>query len=191
MDAKIPIEISARHVHSSEHILGILFGEGHQLTKAKDLSQPSEFCAEERIDIVGPREILHNVAVLGPTRTHTQVELAITDARKLGLNAPIRESGDHPGSASCRLIGPEGEFELEDGVIIAQRHIHMSPKEAKELGLKNGDTVSVEVIDSLRPLIFKDVLIRVKDSFSLSMHVDTDEGNAAGLTPDSYGVIIR
>ncbi len=190
-DTHIPIEVSARHVHLSDHLLGILFGEGYQLKKARDLSQPTEFCAEERIDIVGPREIIHNVAVLGPTREHTQVEIALTDARKLGLNPPVRESGDHVGSASCRLVGPVGEYELDDGVIVAHRHIHMNNEEANKLGVKNGDLISVEVKNALRPLIFEDVLIRVKDNFHLSMHVDTDEGNAAGLTPDSYGVIVR
>ncbi len=187
----IPIEISARHVHLSQHLVNVLFGEGHELTPAKDLSQPTEFLCNERVDIVGPREIIHNVAVLGPTREHTQVEIALTDARKLGLNPPIRESGDHDGSASCRIVGPVGEYELEDGVIIARRHLHLSTKEAEKLALKNGDVVSVEVKNSSRPLIFKDTLVRVKDSYSLSMHVDTDEGNAAGLTPDSYGLITK
>ena len=188
---KIPIEISARHVHLSRRILEILFGEGYELKPVRTLSQPTEFLAEERLDIVGPREILHRVGVLGPTRDHTQVELSLTDARKLGLNPPIRESGNHDGSVGCRLVGPNGEFELEDGVIIAHRHIHANPEEAAKLGLKDGDKVSVKVENSLRPLIFEDVLVRIKDSFSLSMHVDTDEGNAAGLTPESYGIIVR
>ncbi|MBR5389296.1 phosphate propanoyltransferase [Candidatus Saccharibacteria bacterium] len=187
----IPIEISARHVHLSQHLVNVLFGEGYELTPAKGLSQPTEFLCNERVDIVGPREIIHNVAVLGPTREHTQVEIALTDARKLGLNPPIRESGDHDGSAACRIVGPAGEYELDDGVIIARRHLHLGTKEAEKLALKNGDIVSVEVKNSLRPLIFEDVLIRVKDTYSLSMHVDTDEGNAAGLTPDSYGLITK
>ena len=187
----IPVEISARHVHLSQHIVNVLFGEGHELTPAKTLSQPTEFLATDRVDIVGPREIIHAVGVLGPTREHTQVELAMTDARKLGLNPPVRESGHHEGSASCRLVGPAGEYELDDGVIIARRHIHMSPAEADKLKLKDGDVVSVEIKDCLRPVIFKDTLVRVKDSFKLSMHLDTDEGNAAGLTPDSYGLIVK
>lgn len=190
-EIKIPIEISARHVHLSDHILGVLFGDGYQLTSAKSLSQTTEFLSNERVDIVGPREIIHNVAVLGPTREHTQVEIALTDARKLGLTPPVRESGNHEGSVGCRLVGPAGEYELEDGVIVAHRHIHCGPKKAEALGVKNGDVVSVEIKNSLRPLIFEDVLVRVKDSFALSMHVDTDEGNAAGLTPESYGVIVK
>ena len=187
----IPIEISARHVHLSQRLVDILFGKGHELKPAKFLSQPTEFLSEDRISIVGPREILHNVAVLGPTREHTQVEISLTDARKLGLNPPIRESGDHAGSASCRLVGPAGEYELKDGVIIARRHLHLSGQEARELGLKNGDIVSVAVKHSLRPLIFQDVLVRIKPTFALSMHLDTDEGNAAGLTDKSYGLIVK
>ena len=188
---KIPIEISARHVHLSQHLVDVLFGEGYKITPLRALSQPTEFLSNERIDIVGQREILHNVAILGPVREHTQVEISLTDARKLGLNPPIRESGNHNGSASCRLVGPKGEYELDDGVIIARRHLHCSPKDAEALGVKDGDTIAVETANSLRPLVFKDVLVRVKESYNLSMHVDTDEGNAAGLTPDSYGLITK
>ena len=190
-ETKIPIEVSARHVHLSQHLVDILFGKGYQLTPDKTLSQPTEFCSQERVDIVGPREMIHNVAVLGPTREHTRVEISLTDARKIGLTPPVRESGHHEGSASCRLVGPAGEFELQDGVIVAHRHVHCNATEAEQLGLTDGDKISVEVKDSLRPVIFEDVLVRVKDSFSLSMHVDTDEGNAAGLTPDSYGIICK
>lgn len=188
-EMKIPIEVSARHVHLSQHLVDILFGEGYQLTPDKTLSQPTEFCSKERVDIVGPREMIHNVAVLGPTREHTQVEISLTDARKMGLTPPVRESGHHEGSASCRLVGPAGEFELQDGVIIAHRHVHCNTAEAEQLGITDGDKIAVEVKNSLRPVIFEDVLVRVKDSFSLSMHVDTDEGNATGLTPESYGII--
>ena len=184
---KIPIEVSARHVHLSQHIVNILFGENYELTPLKNLSQPTEFKAKETIDIVGPREILHGVAVLGPVRQHTQVELSLTDARKIGLTPPVRESGDHSGSASCRLVGPIGEFELEDGVIIARRHLHINPAQAEKLNVKNGEFISVQTKRCLRPVIFKDVLVRVGDNFNLSMHIDTDEGNAASLTSDSYG----
>lgn len=188
-EVKIPIEVSARHVHLSKHLVKVLFGEGHELTPERGLSQTTEFLATERVDIVGPREIIHNVAVLGPTREHTQVEIALTDARKLGLKPPVRESGHHEGSVGCRLVGPAGEYELEDGVIVARRHIHCNPAEAEKLEVKSGDVVSVEARECSRPVIFEDVLVRVRDDFSLSMHVDTDEGNAAGLTPESYGVI--
>lgn len=190
-EVKIPIEVSARHVHLSQRLVDILFGEGYQLTPEKSLSQTTEFCSVERVDIVGPREIVHNVAVLGPTREHTQVEISLTDARKLGLKPPVRESGNHEGSVGCRLVGPAGECELTDGVIVARRHIHCSPSEAKELGVKDGDIVSVEVKEASRPVIFEEVLVRVREDFSLSMHVDTDEGNAAGLRSESYGVIWR
>ena len=190
-ETRIPIEISARHVHLSRRLADVLFGEGYELKPARTLSQPTEFLAEERVSVVGPREILHNVAILGPTRAHTQVEISLTDARKIGLNPPVRESGDHAGSAKCRLVGPRGEYDLADGVIVARRHLHLNHQEAEKLGVKNGDVVSVATKNSLRPVIFEDTLVRVKDSFSLSMHVDTDEGNAAGLTPDSYGVIIK
>ena len=188
---KIPIEVSARHVHLSQHIVNVLFGDGYELTPMKNLSQPSEFISKERIDIVGPREILHNVAVLGPVRKHTQVELSLTDARKVGLAPPVRESGDHAGSASCRLVGPVGEFELEDGVIIARRHLHINPSQAKKLGVENGDFISIEAKKCLRPIIFKDVLVRIDEKYVLSMHIDTDEGNAASLTPDSYGELVN
>lgn len=190
-EVRIPIEVSARHVHLSQHVVNVLFGDGYEITPARTLSQLNEFLAKERLEIVGPREILHEVGVVGPTREHTQVELSMTDARKLGLNPPVRESGDHEGSASCRLVGPAGEFELQDGVIIARRHIHMSSADAERLGVNDGDFVSVEVKDALRPVIFKDTLVRVKDSFILSMHIDTDESNAAGLVQGSYGVIVK
>lgn len=188
---KIPIEVSARHVHLSQHIVNVLFGENYELSPMRNLSQPNEFIAKERIDIVGPREILHNVALLGPVRKHTQVELSLTDARKVGLTPPVRESGDHAGSASCRLVGPVGEFELEDGVIIARRHLHINPAQAKKLGVENGDFISIEAKKCLRPIIFKDVLVRVGENYNLTMHVDTDEGNAASLTPDSYGEVVN
>ena len=189
-EVKIPIEISARHVHLSQHLVDILFGERYELKPARTLSQPTEFLAGERVDIVGPREIIHNVAILGPTREHTQVEISLTDARKLGLNPPVRESGHHEGSVGCRLVGPKGEYDLEGGVIIAARHLHLNEEEATKLSVKNGDRIKVKVKNSSRPVIFEDTIVRVKDSFHLSMHLDTDEGNAAGISLDSYGVIV-
>ena len=188
---KIPIEISARHVHLSQHIVNVLFGENYSLTPDRNLSQPGEFCSKERINIVGPREVIHRIAVLGPVREHTQVELSMTDARRIGLNPPIRESGDHPGSASCRLVGPKGEFDLEDGVIIAKRHLHLNPEAAKGHNVNDGDLISVEIVNSRRPLIFKDVVVRVNEKFSPVLHLDTDEGNAAGVTTDSFGIIVK
>lgn len=187
----IPVEISARHVHLSRRMLNILFGENYELTVKKPLSQPGEFLAEERLELVGEKGRIKNIAILGPTRPHTQVEVSITDARKLGVVPPIRESGVHEGSASCELVGPAGDYTLDDGVIVAKRHLHLSSDDAKTLNVKNGDLVSVEIKHCLRPLIFKDVLVRVKDTYATSLHLDTDEGNAAGLTADSYGVIIK
>lgn len=190
-ETRIPIEVSARHIHLSEHLVEVLFGKGYQLTPEKYLSQLGTFKSAERIRIVGPRDILHDVAILGPTREHTQVEISLTDARKIGLVPPVRESGDHTGSASCRLVGPAGEYELDDGVIIARRHLHCNPEEADTLGIRDGDIISIETKNSLRPVVFREVLVRVRDSFSLSLHLDTDEANAAGLTPDSFGVIAK
>ena len=190
-DIQIPIETSARHVHLSDHIADILFGKGYQLTPERYLSQLGAYLCRERLRIVGPRDILHDVAILGPNREHTQVEISITDAKKLGLIPPIRESGDHSGSASCRLVGPAGEYELDDGVIIARRHLHCSPTDAEHLGVQDGDIVSIEVRDSLRPIVFRDVLVRVDEKFNLSLHLDTDEANSAGLTADSYGALLK
>lgn len=188
-EPKIPIEVSARHIHLSEHFVELLFGEGYELTPEKYLTQSGTYLCKERLSIVGSRDIIHNVAILGPTRKYNQVEISMTDARKIGVDASIRESGHHDGSASCRLVGPAGEHELDSGVIIAKRHLHCNPSDAKRLGLNDGDIISIETKESLRPVIFEDVLVRVQDNFILTLHLDTDEGNAAGLTPDSYGVI--
>lgn len=184
---KIPIEVSARHVHLSQSDLEVLFGKDFQLDKVRNLSQPSEFLSTSRLTIMGERGKIDNVAVLGPLRKNSQVEISLTDARNLGLTPPIRLSGDLENSGTCKLVGPVGELELESGVIIARRHLHINPSQAKKLGIENGDFISVETKKCLRPIIFKDVLVRVGDNFNLSMHIDTDEGNAASLTPDSYG----
>lgn len=181
MTKRILIEVSARHVHLCEADLKKLFGENHDLMPQKFLSQPSEFVAEERLSIAGPREMLHNVAILGPLRPRTQVEITLSEARKIGLKPPIRESGDLEGSEGCRLIGPVGEVDLSEGVIVAKRHLHLSPKNAQELGVKNGDIVAVMVNSTERMLTFEDVVVRVNERFTCTMHLDTDEGNAAGV----------
>jgi len=181
MGYKVEVGISNKHLHLSEADLAALFGAGHKLTVKKELKQPGQFAAEEQVDIVGPKGTLKSIRVLGPTRKESQVELAQTDARGIGLTLPIRESGMLDGSPGVKLIGPKGEIDLEKGAIIALRHIHLTSDQAKEAGVKNKDWVTVKTFGS-RPLIFEDVLIRAGEGHTNEMHVDTDEGNAAGIT---------
>ena len=150
---KFLVETSARHVHVTQEHLEILFGKGYELTKKKDLSQPGQYACEERVTVVGPKKELKGVSILGPVRKATQVELSLTDARSIGVAAPVRESGDVAGSAGCKLIGPAGEVELTEGVIAAKRHIHATPADAEQLGVKNGDIVSVKVDTDGRSLL--------------------------------------
>ena len=178
--AKILVETSARHVHLTQEHVDILFGKGHQLTRKKDLSQPGQFACEERVTVVGPKRELANVSILGPVRKGSQVELSLTDARSIGLTAPVRESGDIAGSAACKLIGPAGEVELAEGVIVAKRHIHITPEDAQNFGVSDKELVKVRVISKGRSLIFDDVVVRVSPSFATAMHIDTDESNACG-----------
>ena len=190
--AKVLVETSARHVHVSKEDLEVLFGAGYELTKKKDLSQPGQYACEERVTVRGPKRELANVSILGPVRGSTQVELSLTDARSIGVAAPIRESGDIAGSCSCVLVGPCGEVELKEGVIVAKRHIHMTPADAEELGVTNGEIVSVKVLnDSGRSVIFGDTVVRVHPTYALSMHIDTDEANAGALSGEVYGEIIK
>lgn len=178
--AKIKVETSARHVHLTKEDVAVLFGEGHELTKLKDLSQPGQFACEERVTVVGPKRQLERVIVLGPERKATQVELSLTDAIGVGIKAPIRESGNTAGSASCKLVGPAGELEISEGVIIAKRHIHFSDKDAIEHGVTNGQIVKVK-IGTERAIVLEEVVCRVNPSYELSMHIDTDESNAANF----------
>lgn len=189
--SKFIVETSARHVHVTQEDLEKLFGKGANLTHKKDLSQPGQYACEERVTIVGPKGEMKGVSILGPVRTSTQVEIALTDARKLGLNAPIRESGDISGTVGCKLIGPSGEVEISEGVIVAKRHIHMTTKDAQELNVKDKDIVNVKINTDERSLIFGDVVVRVNDSFALAMHIDTDESNAAGCGREVYGEIVK
>ena len=189
MGYKVKVGISNKHVHLNEADLAALFGAGHKLTVKKQLSQPGQFAAEELVDVVGPKGTLKGIRILGPTRRESQVELAMTDARVIGLSLPVRESGVLDGSPGVKLIGPKGELELTKGAIIALRHIHLSVSQAKEANLKDKDWVSVKTSGS-RPLIFEDVLIRSGDAHLSEMHVDTDEGNAAGLKNDDTVEII-
>lgn len=188
MGKTILVETSARHVHLSQADLETLFGKGYVLTNKKDLSQPGQFACQEKVTVVGPKGET-KMSILGPTRTQTQVEVSLTDARSLGIKALIRESGDIEGTAGCKLIGPAGEVEITCGVIAAKRHIHMTPADAKEFGVQDKDVVSVEVKSADRSLIFGDVVCRVSDSYALAMHIDTDESNAAGAP--SEGTIIK
>ena len=187
---KIMVETSARHVHLSKEDLATLFGPDAKLTNKKDLSQPGQFACYERVTVVGPKGELPNVSILGPTRSATQVELALTDARKIGVVLPIRESGDIAGTPGCKLIGPKGEVEIPCGVIAAKRHIHMTPESAKEYGLVDKQIVSVKMTGTGRELIFGDVVVRVREDFAPAMHIDTDESNAAGLPGTVDGEII-
>ena len=157
--AKFIVETSARHVHVSQKDLETLFGAGYQLTHKKDLSQPGQYACAERVDVVGPKKTLTGVSILGPVRKETQVEISLTDARSIGVNAPIRESGDTAGSGACKLVGPCGEVELTQGVIAAKRHIHMTTADAAEMGLEDKQVVSVKIPSANgRELVFGDVV---------------------------------
>ncbi len=191
MSHKVLVETSARHIHVSQKDLEILFGEGYQLTPKKDLSQPGQFACEERVDIVGPKKTLPGVSILGPVRPDTQVELSLTDARSIGVAAPIRESGDIAGSGACKIVGPKGEVEIAEGVIAAKRHIHMTPADAEVFDVKDKDIVSVKIDDNGRGLVFGEVVVRVSPSYALAMHIDTDESNAACVAPGTMGTVVK
>lgn len=181
---------SARHVHVSQEDLEILFGKGYELTKKKDLSQPGQYACNEKVTIVGSKKEMA-ASILGPVRPASQVEISLTDARSIGVDAPIRESGDVAGSGACKLVGPCGEVELKEGVIAAKRHIHATPEDAEKLGVKDKDVVSVKIDTDGRSLVFGDVVVRVSPKFALAMHIDTDESNAAGCGREVYGEIVK
>ena len=191
MAMNVLVETSARHIHVSQEHLEILFGKGYELTKKKDLSQPGQYACAERVDVVGPKKTLPGVSILGPVRPSTQVELSLTDARSIGVAAPIRESGDIAGTGACKLVGPCGEVEISEGVIAAKRHIHMTTADAAEFGLVDKQIVSVKIPSEGRETIFGDVIVRVSDSYALAMHIDTDESNAAGMAPGTMGEVIK
>ncbi len=191
MSKKFIIETSARHVHVTQEHLEVLFGAGATLTHKKDLSQPGQYACEERVTVVGPKKELANVSILGPVRPDTQVELSATDARSIGIVAPIRESGDVAGSGACKLVGPCGEVELENGVIVAKRHIHLTPEDAEELGVVDKEVVWVKCGTDGRKAILGDVVCRVSPKFARAMHIDTDESNAIGAGRDLEGEIIK
>ena len=185
------IETSARHAHVTKEDLKILFGEDAKLTVLKELSQPGQFASNQRISVVGPKGTLNNVMIIGPERSATQVELSATDARNIGIQTAIRESGDLDGTAGCKIVGPCGEVELNQGVIIAKRHIHVTIADSEKLNLKNEEIVWVKLNTSDRSTIFGDVVVRVSDDFATAMHVDTDEANAAGCFGEVKGHIIK
>ena len=191
MSKKILVETSARHVHLTVEDIETLFGKGHELTVKKMLSQPGQFACEEKVTVVGPKKSIERVSILGPARKASQVEVSLTDARTLGLNPPVRESGDLAGSAPCKLVGPCGEIELTEGVIAAKRHIHFTPEDAAEYGIKDKDIVKVKITSDGRSLIFDDVVCRVSPTYALAMHIDTDESNAACAFGECYGEIVE
>ncbi|MDN3015849.1 phosphate propanoyltransferase [Paenibacillus sp. BSR1-1] len=185
----IPIAVSARHVHVSEKDLAVLFGASYQLRIKKRLSQPNQFAAEETVTIAGPKGTIERVRVLGPVRKQTQVEVSITDAKKLGLDPPVRQSGHLNGSSPVTIIGPKGSLYLQEGLIIAQSHIHTNPADAKKFGFEDGGFVTVQV-DTARPITFERVLVRVSPSYMTEMHIDTDEANTGLIQTGQPGRII-
>ncbi len=191
MSKKFIVETSARHVHLSEADFKVLFGENASLTPKKDLSQPGQFACEERVEVVGSKKSLPGVSILGPFRKQTQVEISATDARSIGVVISIRESGDIEGTPGCKLVGPCGEIVIEKGVIVAKRHIHVTPEDAKELNVVDKEIVQVKIKTEQRSLIFDDVVVRVSPSFALAMHIDTDESNAAGCGREVFGEIVK
>ena len=201
MENKILVETSARHIHLTQEAVEALFGAGHTLTKKKDLSQPGQFACEEKVTVVNKcvdkrtgAEVEKNLtmSVLGPVRPETQVEVSFTDARPLGVSAPVRESGDVAGTPGAKLVGPAGEYVIDHGIIVAKRHIHLTPENAADLGVENGQIVKVLVDTGAgRKTMFDDVVIRVKSSFAPAMHIDTDECNASAAFGVVYGEIIK
>ena len=188
---KIPVGISGRHIHVSKEHLEILFGEGHELTVFKDLSQPGQYAAAEKVDIESESgKVIAGVRILGPTRPATQIELSYSDARRAGFNAPVRSSGDIKGSGSAKIIGPKGTVEIKEGVIVADRHIHFSPEDAEKFGVVDRQIVSLKV-GGEKPGILGAVLCRVHESFKLDCHLDTDDGSAFILSNGDFVELIK
>ena len=192
MSNKFIVETSARHVHLTQETVETLFGQGHTLTNKKDLSQPGQFACEEKVTVVGPKGSL-KASVLGPTRPADQVEISLTDARSIGVAAPIRESGDVANTPGCKLVNPDNgnEYEITEGVIAAKRHIHLTPADAESFGVSDKEIVSVKIDSDGRSTIYGDVVVRVSDKFAAAMHIDTDEANAACAFGTVYGEIVK
>lgn len=180
MKNQLPIALSNRHIHVSQKDVDILFGKDYQLTKLKDLSQPGQYACEEKVDVEGPKGTIKGVRILGPVRPDTQLEISMTDAFQLGVKGELRNSGDIDGTPGAKLIGPKGEVEMDKGVIVAARHIHMHTEDAEKFNVKDKELVSIKT-EGPRGLVFNNVLVRVSDSFKLEMHVDMEEGNAAAV----------
>ena len=187
--SKVLVETSARHVHLSQEAIDTLFGKGYTLTNKKDLSQPGQFACEEKVEVIGPKGSL-KMSILGPARPASQVEISLSDARTLGVKAPVRESGDIANTPGCTIKVGDNVVEISEGVIVAKRHIHMTTADAAEIGVSDKQIVKVK-LDTARPLIYDDVVVRVSDKFALAMHIDTDECNAAGAAGEIYGEIIK
>jgi putative phosphotransacetylase len=183
----IPVGVSNRHCHLTEAHFKILFGAGASPKRVKDIKQPGFYAAEEAIEVKGPKGSLKKIRLVAPYRANTQIELAVTDAFAIGVNPPVRESGNVKGSAGATLIGPAGQVEIKEGVIIAQRHLHFSPSEAQAAGMTSGEVVRVRCgTGGGRSTVFEDVVVRVSDKYSLEFHVDTDEANAAGIKTGDF-----
>ena len=189
MEKFIPVSMSNRHVHISKEHLEVLFGEGHELTVMKELSQPGQFACDEKIDVVGPRATLKGVRILGPVRPETQIEISVFDARTIGVDAVVRASGNTNNTPGCTIVGPKGQVVLEKGLIVAARHIHMHTDDAPKYGVRDKDIVKVKV-GTDRAVIFENVVIRVHPDFALDMHIDIEEGNAAAIQNCDKGEII-
>ena len=187
---KVPVAVSARHAHLSADTVRKLFGDGYHLRVRKWLSQTGQFAAEETVSLIGPRGRLDNVRLMGPPRERNQVELSRSDECALGMTAPLRLSGDLARTPGLQIVGPAGTMTLQSGVITACRHIHMSPADAEQLGVRHGQSVSVKVDSNGRDLIFDDVIVRVAADFRLELHLDTDEANAAGVSHGDYAELI-
>lgn len=193
MESKILVETSARHIHLTKEHLELICGEGYELEVKKMLSQPGQFASNTKLDLVGPKNTIKGVSILGPVRKGSQVEISATDARTLGVKAPIRESGDIKGSAPIKIVNPVNgkELDLEEGCIVAKRHIHMTPEDAEYFGVSNGQIVNVRISGTGRETVFGDTVIRVSPSYALAMHIDTDESNAANAFGEIYGEIVK
>ena len=189
---EVLVETSARHIHLSREAVDVLFGEGYELTNKKDLSQPGQFACAEKLVVVGPKGQL-KASILGPTRPASQVEISLTDARSIGVSAPIRESGDVANTPGCKLVNPENgnEYEITEGVIAAKRHIHLTPADAESFGVSDKEIVSVKIDSDGRSTVYGDVVVRVSDKFAAAMHIDTDEANAACAFGTVYGEIVK
>lgn len=189
-EMKVPIGVSARHIHLTQAHVEALFGAGATLTEWKPLSQPNQYAAQETVAVHGPKGSFPKVRILGPARNLTQLEISRTDAYTLGINSPVRESGNIAGTPGVRIVGPAGEVTVDEGVIVAARHIHFHTSDAEKWGIRDKQMLQVRV-GGERGVIFDQVLARVSDAYALDMHIDTDEGNAAGIRTGDYGVIVR